>query len=82
VILSGIHDRRLEKPMVDVVDPHSFSAELEFLSGYVLSVGLFSSISLTKSGLKNHRSPGSDQFKGVQHRRPYRASNDAILILS
>jgi hypothetical protein len=42
----------------------------------------FSSVPLTKSGLKNHRSPGSDQFKGVQHRRPYSASNGAILMLS
>jgi hypothetical protein len=40
----------------------------------------FSSVSLTKSGLKNHCSPGSNQFKGVLHRRPYRASNGAILI--
>jgi hypothetical protein len=31
----------LKKPMVNVVDPHSFSAELELLSSYVLSVGLF-----------------------------------------
>jgi hypothetical protein len=31
---------------------------------------------------KNHLSPGSDQFKGVQHRRPYSASNGAILMLS
>jgi hypothetical protein len=33
------------------------------------------------SGLKNHLSPGSDQFKGVRHRRPYSASNGAILKL-
>jgi hypothetical protein len=42
----------------------------------------FSFVSLTKSGLKNHCSPGSDQFKGVRHHRPYRASNGAISMLS
>jgi hypothetical protein len=31
---------------------------------------------------ENHRSLGSDQFKGVLHRRPYNASNGAILTLS
>jgi hypothetical protein len=31
---------------------------------------------------ENHRSPGSDQFKGVRLRRPYNASNGAILMLS
>jgi hypothetical protein len=35
----------------------------------------FSSVSLTMSGLKNHLSLGSDQFKGVQHRRPYLLDN-------
>jgi hypothetical protein len=82
VILSGIHDPSLERPKVGVVYPHSFSAKLELLSSCVLSVELFSSISLTKLGLKKHRSPGSDQFKGVRHRRPYNASNGAILMLS
>jgi hypothetical protein len=33
-------------------------------------------------GLKKYLSPGSDQFKGVWHRRPYSASNGAILMLS
>jgi hypothetical protein len=33
-------------------------------------------------GLENHLSPGSDQFKGVRHRRPYSASNGTILMLS
>jgi hypothetical protein len=27
--------------MVDIVYPHNFSIELELLSGYVLSIGLF-----------------------------------------
>ena len=81
MILSGRHDRRLEKPMVDVVYPHNFSAELEPLSSCLMR-WTFSSVSLTKSGLKNHRSLGSDQFKGVLHHRPYIASNGAILILS
>jgi hypothetical protein len=31
---------------------------------------------------ENHLSPGSDQFNGVRHRRPYKALNGAILILS
>jgi hypothetical protein len=42
----------------------------------------FSSVSLTMLGLKNHLSLGLDQFKGVRHRRPYSASNGAILMLS
>jgi hypothetical protein len=40
-VTSGIHNRRLEKPMVDVIYLHNFSTKLELLSGYVLSVGLF-----------------------------------------
>jgi hypothetical protein len=42
----------------------------------------FFSVSLTMLGLKTHHSPGSDQFKGVRHRRSYSASNGAILMLS
>jgi hypothetical protein len=35
-----------------------------------------------KLGLKNHRSLSSNQFKGVLHFLPYKASNGAILMLS
>jgi hypothetical protein len=59
----------------------AFLSSLSFLQvvSYLLN---FFSVSLTKSGLKNHLSPGSDQFKGVRHRRLYSALNGAILMLS
>jgi hypothetical protein len=81
VILSGIHDPWLERPKVGVVYPHGFLPSLSFFQvvSYLLN---FFSVSLTWLGLKSHRSPGLDQIKGVRHRRPYSASNGAILILS
>jgi hypothetical protein len=65
-----------------VIYPHIFFYQIWASFKLCLIHWTFSSISLTMSGLKNHRSPGSDQFNGVQHHRPYSASNGAILILS
>jgi hypothetical protein len=77
---SGRHNLQLESTRVSVVCLRNSSDELELLSNYELFVVL-SSVSFTISGLKKFLSPGSDQFNGVRHRRPYMASKGAILML-
>jgi hypothetical protein len=72
VRISGRHNLQLESIRVCVTCLHNSFGELGLLSNYVLFV----------EGLKNHLSPGSDQFNRVRHHRPYKASKGAILMLS
>jgi hypothetical protein len=71
-----------ESIKVVVVGLHNSFVESELSSYYEqFSEPLFFT-SFTISGLKKYLSPGSDQFSGVRHRRPYKASKGTILILS
>jgi hypothetical protein len=70
VNLSGRHNLQLESARVVVACLHNSFGEIGLLSNYELFFEPFLLF------------PGSDQFNGVQHRRPYTVSKGAILMLS